>query len=81
MAACLLGRKLSATPTRRRKRDLAPVHHGRYDSAMDTERGHLRSVEAGERLPEPADDLEFLDDSAAVNVAGLRQELHDPRHE
>lgn len=45
---------------------------------MDTERRHLRRVEAGERLPVPADDLEFLDESAAVNAAGLRQELHNP---
>ena len=48
---------------------------------MDTERTNLRRVEAGERMPEPGDDLEFLDESAAVNAAGLRQELHDPRHE
>ena len=44
---------------------------------MTTERGHLHRVEAGERLPELADNLEFLDDSAEVNAAGLRQELHE----
>ena len=54
------------------------VRSSRCDAAMDTERRHLRRVEAGERLPVPADDLEFLDDSASVNAAGLRQELHEP---
>ena len=44
---------------------------------MDTERRLLRRVDEGERLPEPADDLEFLDDSAGVNAAGLREELHE----
>ena len=48
-----------------------------YDFAMETERTHLHMVEAGERLPVPADDLEFLDDSASVNAEGLRQELHE----
>ena len=53
------------------------VRSSRCDAAMDTERRHLRRVEAGERLPVPADDLEFLDDNAGVNAAGLRQELNE----
>ena len=31
----------------------------------------------GERVPEPDTGFEFLDDSAAVNEAGLREELHE----
>ena len=45
----------------------SPSHHGYATQAF-------AQVEAGERLPEPADDLEFLNDSASVNAAGLRQE-------
>ncbi|WP_166784728.1 hypothetical protein [Cryobacterium sp. TMT2-14] len=45
---------------------------------MDPERRRLRIVEVGEQRPESADELEFLDDSAEVNAAGLRQELNVP---
>lgn len=43
---------------------------------MGTERGHLHLVRDTDPSPD-LDDLEFLDESAARNDAGLRQELNE----